>query len=195
MQQHRRAYAYRRPRHRGDDGFLRLADGVQKLEHRLVVVARGIIEKVLQVVTGGEQVGLAVDQQHAHLVVGLRRLDCIGHGLIHGRSKRVFLVRTIDLDAQYAVTAFRNDVFHVFPGKELIAENAEGAEQNRIFLGIGWSFLRVLCGEILRQAVGSLCPLKSSRSLVFRSLPVAVCGNCSTNTTSSGIHHFAILPS
>ena len=26
-------------------------------------------------------------------------------------------------------------------------------------------------------------------------MPVAVCGSSSTNTTSSGIHHFAILPS
>jgi len=37
--------------------------------------------------------------------------------------------------------------------------------------------------------------LNFSRSVSFDSLPVAVCGSSATNTTSSGIHHFAILPS
>src|SRR4029077_7874382 len=40
---------------------------------------------------------------------------------------------------------------------------------------------------------GSLGSLNSCRSLVFKSFPVAVCGSCSTKTTSSGIHHFATL--
>src|SRR5207245_844866 len=45
------------------------------------------------------------------------------------------------------------------------------------------------------RAVGSWYSRKRSRNAFFESLPVAVCGSSSTNTTSSGIHHFAILPS
>src|ERR1700731_121697 len=44
-------------------------------------------------------------------------------------------------------------------------------------------------------AFGKRYALNVSRSAVFRILPVAVCGMPSTNTMSSGIHHFAILPS
>src|SRR5690348_14133468 len=36
------------------------------------------------------------------------------------------------------------------------------------------------------------CPPYLARSSVFRSLPVAVCGNDSTKITSSGIHHLAM---
>jgi hypothetical protein len=58
-----------------------------------------------------------------------------------------------------------------------------------------WSNL----GPLLRysagpHAPGSLYSLKSCRSLVFSSLPVAVCGSSATKATSSGIHHFATLP-
>ena len=43
------------------------------------------------------------------------------------------------------------------------------------------------------QALTARWPWKRWRSSVFRSLPVAVCGRRSTNTTSSGIRHFASL--
>jgi len=45
------------------------------------------------------------------------------------------------------------------------------------------------------QAVGSLWPLSISRSFIFCILPVAPSGMASTKTTSSGVHHLAILPS
>ncbi|PAV69244.1 hypothetical protein WR25_05509 [Diploscapter pachys] len=40
----------------------------------------------------------------------------------------------------------------------------------------------------------SLKSLNCSRSAVFSSFPVAVCGRLSTNTTASGSHHFATAP-
>ena len=48
---------------------------------------------------------------------------------------------------------------------------------------------------IAAQAVGSLWSANRSRSLFFCILPVAPSGIASTKTTSSGVHHLAILPS
>ena len=45
------------------------------------------------------------------------------------------------------------------------------------------------------QAVGRRWSRNCSRSLFFCILPVAPSGIASTNTTSSGVHHLAILPS
>ena len=44
------------------------------------------------------------------------------------------------------------------------------------------------------HAVGGTWSLKRSRKAVFMSLPVAVWGSSSTNTTSSGSHQLATLP-
>jgi len=40
---------------------------------------------------------------------------------------------------------------------------------------------------------GNTYPANRLRSSIFWILPVAVCGISSTKTTSSGIHHFAVL--
>ena len=62
--------------------------------------------------------------------------------------------------------------------------------------------LRVLPAGIVPERIVDVmsCPRArssqspySSRSRVFSTLPVAVCGSSSTNTTSSGSHHLAIL--
>ena len=45
------------------------------------------------------------------------------------------------------------------------------------------------------HTVGRRCSRNWSRSLFFCILPVAPSGIASTNTTSSGVHHLAILPS
>ena len=45
-------------------------------------------------------------------------------------------------------------------------------------------------GVLVRQLWSRYC----SRSAIFSSLPVAVCGSSSTKTTSSGSHHLATSP-
>ena len=94
------------PATRGDDGLLRLADAVQELEYRPLVVPRRIVEKVLQVVARREQIHLAVDQHHAHPGICLGRLDRIGQGLVHGGGQRILLFRSVDFNARDAVPVF-----------------------------------------------------------------------------------------
>jgi len=85
---------------------------VQEPEHRRVRAGGRLVEEVLEVVAGSEAVGLAVDEDHAHLRVGLGRLDRIGHRLVHVGGDRVFLVGAIELDAGDAVFGRGEDVGH-----------------------------------------------------------------------------------
>ena len=65
--------------HRGDQRLAGSRSALQEAKHRRVFAAAAALEKILQVVAGGEAVGRAVDQHHAHRGVRFGRRNRVGN--------------------------------------------------------------------------------------------------------------------
>jgi len=67
------------------------------------------VEKITEVVAGGEAVARAVDQRDAHLGIAVGRGERIGERRVHFLRERVLLFGPRDLDAQHPVLGFGLD--------------------------------------------------------------------------------------
>ena len=86
----------------------------EMLYRNRAVVARGrVVEEVLEVIAGGVDVGAALEEHHAHAGIGIRRLERVGHGLVHRGGNRVLFGGAIEGDGQYAAFTADGDVAHV----------------------------------------------------------------------------------
>ncbi len=77
-----------------------------KLEDRTVFghgAVAGVVQEVVEVVTGGEDLGLAGDEDGAHLRVLFGVEQGVGHGRIHGAGDGVLAFEAVEFDGEDAV--------------------------------------------------------------------------------------------
>ena len=113
VQQQCRADADRIARHGRDNGFGRLADRTQELEHGGVVVLRRVFQKVFEIVACRKGLRLPLDQDHAQRRIGLRLGNAFGHCLIHRGGNRILLVRAVEGQHLHRALAMHQYVFHL----------------------------------------------------------------------------------
>jgi hypothetical protein len=113
VQEHGRADADRGAADRGNQRLLHLRQPADEVERRRGPGVRIAIEEILQVVAGREAILAAVDQDRAHLRVGVRGGERLRHGAVHVLRQRVLLVGARELYAQHAVFGFGKDVARV----------------------------------------------------------------------------------
>jgi ribonuclease Z len=147
-------------------------------------------------------------EENAHVNVAKDRLAAMGvstgawlrelkHAVLTGAPDSTPIhVRWRDRDGDHAMNRPAGELRHLVLDIVPSGERASRGDARRLARRNRRARRLKHCrAPMLDQSVGRRYSLNCSRSVRFESLPVAVCGSSSTNTTSSGSHHLAILPS
>ncbi len=81
------------------------------MKHRAVEIARRLLDKVSDVVTGREAFAGAGDQHGVDFRITVGLLQRLGQATVHRSGQGVFLVRAIEAQGQQTALAFQQDGF------------------------------------------------------------------------------------
>ena len=112
MQQDGGSHAHRQSLYRGYQRFAGASHGVNKTVPPAVRACpfHGLFRKSSRSLPRGESGALAMQQDHAHRVVGFRLFQRAGQRLVHIRGECILLFRTIDGKVQHTTVAFALNV-------------------------------------------------------------------------------------
>src|SRR5258706_7905325 len=112
VSQHRRSASDGRALDGGHQWLLEVKQRIHQSSLRRLAWSWRVLEKILDIVARAEGISRAMPQHHAYCVVPGRFVEKIREGRVHGDRHRVFLFRTIQLNAQDVPGMFFDNVAH-----------------------------------------------------------------------------------
>src|SRR6267142_5137938 len=112
VSQHRRSASDGRALDSGHQRLLEVKQRIHQASLSRLTWSWRVLEKILDIVAGAEGISRAMPQHHTYCVAAGRFVEKIRERRVHGDRHRVFLFRTIQLNAQDAPGTFFDDVAH-----------------------------------------------------------------------------------